>query len=233
MKLSKTFIALALIACSATWAKANNEDRHLSGFHAVDVAGSFDVLIKQGTTESVVVDAPADIIGYVKTEVNGGTLRVYTKDNKNGWRNLFDNKKIVVYVTIKTVDAISLTGSGDVSFNNGLNANSLKLALTGSGDVEGKINAKSLETNITGSGDIKVWGRADASKVHLTGSGDYSGGELITTDTSASIGGSGDISVNATGNLRAHVSGSGDIHFSGHPKNVTKTISGSGDINGN
>ncbi len=228
----KFFIAALLTAGSVTLAKANNEDRHLSGFHAVNVAGSFDVLIKQGSTESVVVDAPADVISYVLTEVNGGTLKIYTKDTKDGWRNLFNNKKIVVYVTVKTVDAISLTGSGDVDFKNGLTANSLKLSLTGSGDVSGKVSAKSLEASVTGSGDMKVWGRAETSSVNLTGSGDYSGSDLTTTNTSASIGGSGDVSVNASGNLQARVAGSGDIHYSGHPKNVTKSKSGSGDISG-
>jgi hypothetical protein len=232
MKLSKIFIALALTTGSVTFAKANSEDRHLTGFHAVNVAGSFDVLIKQGSTESVVVDAPSDVIGYVTTEVNGGVLKIYTKDRKDGWRNLFNNKKVIVYVTIKTVDAISLTGSGDVSFKNGVVANALKLQLTGSGDVSGKVTAKSLETSITGSGDVEVWGRADASRVSITGSGDYSGTDLATINTSASVGGSGDITLNVSGSLEARVSGSGDIHYKGSPKNVSKTKSGSGDISG-
>ncbi|MES2807677.1 MAG: head GIN domain-containing protein [Bacteroidota bacterium] len=231
MKFTKFFIAALLTAGSVTLAKANNEDRHLSGFHAVNVAGSFDVFIKQGSTESVVVDAPADVINYILTEVSGGTLKIYSKNN-SGWKNIFSNKKVVVYVTLKTVDAISLTGSGDVSFKDGVSANSLKLSLTGSGDVEGKVTTKSLETDITGSGDVKVWGRAETSRVNLTGSGDYSGSDLTTTNTSASIGGSGDVSVNASGNLQARVAGSGDIHYSGHPKNVTKSKSGSGDISG-
>jgi hypothetical protein len=231
MKLSKIFIALLLTAGSITLAKANNEDRHLSGFHAVNVAGSFDVFIKQGSTESVVVDAPSDVIGYVITEVTNGTLKVYSKNN-SGWKNLFSNKKVIVYVTLKTVDAISLTGSGDVSFKEGVTANALKLQLTGSGDVSGKVTTKSLETSITGSGDVEVWGRADKSSVSLTGSGDYSGNDLATINTSAAVGGSGDITLNVSGSLEARVSGSGDIHYKGGPKNVSKTKSGSGDISG-
>jgi hypothetical protein len=231
MKLSKILIALLLTAGSVTSARANKEDRRLSGFHAVNIAGSFDVFIKQGATESVVVDAPSDVIGYVLTEVTNGTLKIYNKNN-TGWKNLFSNKKIVVYITIKTVDGISLTGSGDVSFKEGITANALKLQLTGSGDVSGKVTAKSLETNITGSGDVEVWGRADNSKVSITGSGDYEGTDLATTNASASIGGSGDITLNVNGSLEARVSGSGDIHYRGNPKNVSKTKSGSGSISG-
>ena len=42
-------------------------DRHLSGFHAVDLAGSFDVYLTQGATESVKVEAPADIMPHIRT----------------------------------------------------------------------------------------------------------------------------------------------------------------------
>ncbi len=47
-----------------------------------------------------------------------------------------------------------------------------------------------------------------------------------------SVGGSGDAAVNASESLKASVTGSGDIHYSGHPKNVAKSKTGSGDING-
>lgn len=224
-------MTLLLTAGSVTLAKANNEDRHLRGFHAVNVAGSFDVFIKQGNTESVVVDAPSDVIGYVLTEVSNGTLKVYNKSN-SGWKNIFNNRKVIVYITIKTVDAILLSGSGDVSFKDGVTANSFKLLLSGSGDVSGKVTAKSLETSISGSGDVEIWGRANNSTVSISGSGDYSGEDLATINASASIGGSGDITVNASGSLQARVSGSGDIHYKGGPKNVSKTKSGSGDISG-
>src|ERR1700761_8178200 len=62
------------------------QDRHLSGFNAVDAAGSFDVYITQGPNESVKVDAPADVQDRVITEVDGGTLKIH---NKNGsWSGL-------------------------------------------------------------------------------------------------------------------------------------------------
>lgn len=240
MKLIKIFIALVLVTgAGQTFANANvnsNEiqDRHLTGFHAVDVSGSFNVYITQGATESVKVEAPANIIRHIATEVRGGTLNIFSKDHFS-WGNLFGggNRKIVIYVTIKDVNSIALTGSGDVFFKEGVNANTLRLALTGSGDINGKINVKTLVSDITGSGDIKVWGRADNSKVSVTGSGDYSGRDLVTVNAVAHVGGSGDASVNVNGNLEASVTGSGDVHYSGNPKSVSKSKTGSGSIEKN
>ncbi|MDB5157690.1 MAG: hypothetical protein JWR50_2397 [Mucilaginibacter sp.] len=237
MKLIRIFIAVLLVTGVAqTYARPNSgnvtEDRHLSGFHAVDVSGSFDVYITQGNTESVKVDAPADVIHNILTEVNGGTLSISTKSHFT-WRSMFNNKKMVIYVTIKNVNRIALTGSGDVFFKDGINANSLSLELTGSGDLYGKVNAKGLESTLTGSGDVKISGHANNQKIEVTGSGDYSAHGLTTTNTSVSVGGSGDASVNVSGNLKASVTGSGDIHYSGSPKYVSKSKSGSGDISGN
>ena len=234
MKLIKNFIALVLITgTTQTFAKsiASIEDRHLTGFHAVNVSGSFDVIITQGSTESVKVEAPADVIREVLTEVKGGTLNIHNKDHVS-WGNIFGNKKVVVYVSIREVTGVSLTGSGDVSFKGGINANNLRIQLTGSGDLGGKVNTKYLEGSVTGSGDVKLSGHADDQRVSVTGSGDYTAGDLTTTNTIVSVGGSGDASVNASESIKASVTGSGDIHYSGHPKNVAKSKTGSGDING-
>lgn len=236
MKLMRTFIALMLIVSAGqTYAIStsgnNTEDRHLSGFHAVDISGSFDVFIVQGTTESVRVEAPANIIHHIATEVKGGTLNIYNKDHFS-WGNLFSggHRKIVIYVSVKNINSIALTGSGDVYFKEGISADNLRLAVTGSGDMSGKLNAKTLETSITGSGDVKVSGHADNSKVSVTGSGNYSGRDVSTINTIVRIGGSGDASVNASGSLQANVTGSGDIRYIGNPKNISKSKSGSGDI---
>lgn len=237
MKLMKIFIALLLITGAVqTFAKPNTsfnetQDRHLTGFHAVDVSGSFDVYVVQGATESVKVEAPANVINHIATEVRGGTLRIFNKDHFS-WGTLFGggNRKIVIYVTIRDVNSIALTGSGDVYFKEVLNANGLRLSVTGSGDLLGKISAKTLDCSVTGSGDIKVSGRADNSNISVTGSGDYSGRDVTTINTVVHVGGSGDASVYATGSLQASVTGSGDVHYGGSPKNISKSKTGSGDI---
>jgi hypothetical protein len=235
MKLIKFFVAAVLLTVAGnTFAKSysETEDRHLTGFDAVHVAGSFDVYITQGTTESVKVEAPADVIKNIITEVKNGSLTIRTKNNFS-FNNMFGNKKMVVYVSIKNCNAVSLTGSGDVFFKEGIAANDLSLSITGSGDITGKVTAKNLSSSVTGSGDLHVSGRADNSKVNVTGSGDFTGRDLATNTTIVFVGGSGDASVNATATLKASVTGSGDVHYSGHPHNVSKSTSGSGDINGN
>lgn len=206
-------------------------DRHLSGFNGINVAGSFDVFITQGATESVKVEAPSNVIDKILTEVNGGILKIYSKHDNFNWGNWWGNhKKIAIYVTTKDLNAISLTGSGDVSFREGFTTNILRLRISGSGDMSGKLQVKTLESSISGSGDMKLSGRAESSTVSLVGSGDYMARNLETSSTAIRLTGSGDAYINASDKVDAAVHGSGDIHCSGKPKNVSQSKSGSGDI---
>ncbi|EOR96698.1 hypothetical protein ADIARSV_0121 [Arcticibacter svalbardensis MN12-7] len=206
----------------------DKQNRNLSGFTGVEVIGSYDVFIKQGNTESVIVEADDDVIDRIITAVEGGTLKIYTK--KTNFNFNWDNKKTAVYVTVKFINRISVIGSGDVSFAEGITTNKLRLNLTGSGDVSGKVNVKTLESSLTGSGDMKLTGQAQTSSVTVTGSGDFSGRDLVTIKSIVQVRGSGDAGVNVSEQLDASVAGSGDIRYTGAAKQISSSKSGSGDI---
>jgi hypothetical protein len=228
MRTLKTLFTAGLLVAAISFAKADTQDRHLTGFSAVNVAGSFDVYITQGLTESVKVDAPSEVIDRIVTEVQGGILKIYTKDNTHfDWNG---NKKMIVYVSIKDVNAVSLAGSGDVFFKDGLRAPSLKIKLTGSGDISGKVEVKELESSIGGSGDITLSGRAENSTVSVVGSGDFTGNNLVTNNTRVKVAGSGDARVNANDKIDASVVGSGDVHYTGSAKNISSSKAGSGSV---
>lgn len=242
MKSINKFLLLVLIVVGSSYGyskpahsvKPNlNEtvDRHLSGFNAVNVAGPFDVQIKQGNTESVKVEAPADVMDKILTDVNDGVLKIHSKQNSWNWGNWWGNhKKILIYVTIKEINNVNITGSGDVTFKEGLSANSLKLHISGSGDMTGRIDVRLLDSSISGSGDMTLSGKADNSTVSVVGSGDFRAHNLLTVNSTVRLSGSGDATINASEKVDAAVHGSGDIHYTGSAKNITSSKTGSGDI---
>lgn len=237
--LSAILLATALLSGGASCKAAqtsnnasynfNTEDRHLSGFNAVDAHGSFDVYITQGGTESVKVEAPADIIKDITTTVSSGVLRLDTK-NHTHWSWGGNNQKIAVYVTVRDVHSISLDGSGDLYFKEGIHTNRLKVDLTGSGDITGKVDVESLESTLDGSGDIKLSGHAANSKVRVHGSGDFTANSLATSQTEVNLDGSGDARVSVSNKIDVSLNGSGDIYYSGGAKQINTSKHGSGDI---
>lgn len=239
--INKIMLAALLISGANVAAQASNinnnaiirseqttEDRHLSGFSAVSVSGSWDVYITQGATESVKVEAPSNVIGKIITEVEGGTLKIYSKNDNWGWN--MGNKKIAVYITAKTLNSIGMSGSGDIFFKGGIKGDKLALRLSGSGDILGRVSVNELESSISGSGDIKVSGTAKTSAVKVVGSGDFTGADLVTQSTMVKVAGSGDARVNASQKVDASVVGSGDVYYTGGATNVSASSAGSGDI---
>ena len=209
---------------------ADIEDRKVADFKGISISGSYNYYIKQGSTNAVRVEAPAKLLPYIVTEVKGGVLNVTTRNHTN-WGNLFNNEKIAIYITAKDINSIQFSGSGDVYFKEGINTTDMHISMSGSGDLTGKLTAKSVDCSLTGSGDLTLSGSTENAKIRLVGSGDLSTRQLQTVNTYVEVVGSGDASVNATGSLNAKLSGSGDINYSGNPKSVSKSKSGSGDIN--
>ena len=214
-------------------------DRHVSDFNSLHISGPFDVHITQGTTESVTLTAPKEILDRIVTEVNSGELKISNKHDNWGWNEKSwwsdkswwrHHKKIVVHVTVKDLNSIKLSGSGSALFEEGLSVTSLKLMIRGSGNIEGKVAVKKLESSISGSGSIKLSGTAENSSISVTGSGNFSAPELITSNSAVHLSGSGGAKINANDKVDAAISGSGGVSYTGTAKIVNSKKSGSGSI---
>ena len=105
--------------------------------------------------------------------------------------------------------------------------------VSGSGDIQvNGLKAGELEARVTGSGDVTLKGSADRLQAEVTGSGDVHAADLSVKSAQVKVTGSGDVAVRATAELDATIMGSGDVHYYGHPPEVHKHVSGSGDITG-
>jgi hypothetical protein len=182
-----------------------SESRTLSGFQAIALSGSADVDVRFGETEAVIVEADSGILPFIETTVENGKLAIGTKPNA-----VLPPSPIYVHVVMKSLQSVSLSGSGDVHVSN--------------------LAGNNLRIDLSGSGDISVSGRADTVEITLTGSGDVNCMELIARTATITLNGSGDVNVFVNNSLTANLHGSGNIRFQGNPTKVQKFISGSGDI---
>ena len=89
---------------------------------------------------------------------------------------------------------------------------------------------ETLKAEIAGSGDIKLYGNTENVTIAIEGSGDVSAYEFKSENAKVSIAGSGDVKLFVTEQIDAFIAGSGDISYKGNPKNIEKSIAGSGTI---
>lgn len=203
------------------------ESRQVSNFSAIASSGPFNVHIKLDGTESVKVDADADIINEIETVVENNTLKIQFKDRE--WHHR-DIHKAEVYVTAKALNSLINSGSGSMNVDGMITAGNFKAVLSGSGSITSSVKSDGLHAVISGSGSIKLSGSTGDASFVITGSGEIEGKNLKTESAKAMITGSGNIYVAADKSVSAHITGSGSLVYSGNASIVESRSTGSGRV---
>lgn len=207
--------------------KLASETRAVSGFHAVELETDGTLDITQGDKEELVVEAEDNILPLVETKVRSdGTLLLTFKSNEN----VQTTKRVSFKLAVKTLDKITLTGSGDIHVGGKLAAENESIKLPGSGSVTlDDLETGALTVQLEGSGKIKVGGSAASQKVRLEGSGDYEAAALKTDAAKVAVDGSGNCKVRVEKTLEVSISGSGEVSYHGHPE-LKQRVTGSGEV---
>ena len=217
------------------------ETREMSEFTRVANEGQFDVYIIQSDEYNVTIEAESNLVGRIRTRMNGNTLEIDTRDN------LKPTKPMKLYIRTPDVHGVSLSGSGIIDLGQ-IVTTSLDVRLSGSGEIRGEVEAEdvylsisgsgasnlvlhsnTLETSISGSGDMYFEGAGNSASFNISGSGSISAYNYELQDCTARISGSGDMFVNVSDNLNVTISGSGSVYYIGHPA-INTNISGSGNV---
>jgi len=195
----------------------------------IKAVGSMDVHLERGTEGKITITTDSNLLEYIIVELEGDVLVVRTENNVS----LKTNKGIHVTIPFEAISGISLVGSGDLDSKDVVKTDTFEVAVTGSGGINLALDSASVDAKITGSGDMTLSGNTQELEVKISGSGDFKGNNLSSTNTQAYVSGSGDAEVNAKSSLKARVSGSGDIRYSGHPDKSDTKVMGSGSISTN
>lgn len=233
-----SFSLLATNAVNAQWwtgtkkVTGNNQmttqTRSVGEYDEVTVTGMMDVQLVPGREGRIEIEAESNLMEYLETEVNNGRLKISVQ--KGISLNPSRNNSVRITVPVEQIYAVALTGSGNIRGTERLRSSNFKVDLTGSGDIQLDLETENLEGKLTGSGDIKLRGKVYQFTCKVTGSGDFLASGLTAEVVDASVLGSGDIEVRVVNELRARISGSGDIKYVGNPQKEDFKTLGSGSI---
>ncbi|MBC7746029.1 MAG: DUF2807 domain-containing protein [Flavobacterium sp.] len=220
--------AHTLLTIKSNKSTLSSQNREISNFKGISSSGSFDVEITMGNKENLRIEGDKEDISEIETVVENGILKIRNK-NKNGWNWKSSREKVTVYINAKTINSLTLSGSGNMSVNGTIKSNRLTNAVSGSGNISLSVEVEDYDGSISGSGEMSIKGMAERANIKISGSGNFKGKDLKTSDTDIKVSGSGNASVNAEKSLDAAVSGSGNIRYSGKAR-VSISKSGSGNI---
>ncbi|WP_321997213.1 head GIN domain-containing protein [Draconibacterium orientale] len=223
-----SLLVMALFMTSTV--QAQEETRDVSSFSEISLRIPATVHLKQGSPQSVRIEAKQSTLEDIITEVNGSKL-IIRFPGKSIFQRNYKPGKIEIYITVPDVNGLGVSGSGDILANK-INARIIDLAVSGSGNIEiDDLTSDKVKGAISGSGNIKIEsdGVADELSVSISGSGNFKGDGFEADDVVVSTSGSGNSSVRSNGSLKARIAGSGSVYYKGNPT-VDASVAGSGRV---
>ncbi len=200
------------------------EIRKVSDFSMIKISGGFKVVLKQDSSLSLKITADDNLLKYVKTEVDGSKLHIYTK------RNMCNTGEMTVYVGVKNLEEIKASGAVEVETDGKLNTKDFRIDLSGATKVTMDINAANVTTTGSGATELNLKGQATSHNIDLSGSGKVYALNFVVGTCQISTSGVGHSEVNVLNTLNIHSSGASDVQYRGNPSSVTNDKSGASSV---
>ncbi len=205
------------------------ETRPVSGFHAIQLDGAGRLLITQGASESLEIQADDNLIDDLASNVRGGTL-VLGYEEKPWRKTIIPSQSVVYTLTVINLDQLTINGAADLDMQS-LETESLELAVNGAGTIMiHDLSTGKLAVNMAGAGSVSISGEAVEEAVSIDGAGTYRAGDLQSRDSLIEINGLGTGVVWALDTLRVNITGAGSVSYYGSPE-LSQQITGLGDVN--
>ncbi len=205
--------------------KVQKEERKATPFTGVKTSAGIDVFLSQGQGHSIVVEADENLIDYIITEIDNGTLRIYP-DNIS----IRGTRTMRVYVTMEDVESLHTSSAGDIIGETPVRAEKMKISTSSSGDVKLEVYASELRLKTSSAGDITLKGTADYVDASTSSAGDIKAYDLEVREADLRASSAGDIKITVTERMNARASSAGDIHYRGNPQYVDARSSSGGDV---
>lgn len=180
------------------------EKRSVAGFKSIKTGGAFQVEVVSQKDFDLEIEADDNLLPFIKTEVSGDTLRIYTEGK------ISTRSRINVKVAMPDLEGLDVSGASNVNVSN---VKSEKVNLEASGASKITINGEVKDLDVDLSGASKI----DAENLRA---------ENVRVDAS----GASKATVFAANELTADASGASKITYTGDPKEVESKNSGAASV---
>ncbi|HXS37363.1 MAG TPA: head GIN domain-containing protein [Flavipsychrobacter sp.] len=209
--------------------KEGTDLRNLTQFTSIEIDAPVDATIdiQAGAQNSIELSGYQNLINYIKTEIKGGVLHIYTTDDIY----FSTNTNVQAHVITNSLNSISISGASDAIVHGNATGSEFNVEVSGAAKVVlDTVNVQKFSSDVSGVAkiDIKA-GKAQTAEYEVSGDGNINAFNLQCDDVTADISGTGKVEVNAQQKLTTEISGAGAVRYKGHPSLNSQT-SGAGSV---
>ncbi|MDB5138835.1 MAG: hypothetical protein JWR12_751 [Mucilaginibacter sp.] len=212
-----------MINCVHGSGHEQSEDRKVGDFKRMTISGGFKVVLKQDSSMAIKITADDNLLKYIKTEVSGDRLRIFSK------RSLCNTGEIIVNVGVRNLDEVKASGAVEVESDGKITAQDLRFKLSGATKITMDLNAAHVTTSGSGATEVYLKGQATSHDIDLSGSGTVHAFDFVVGSCTISTSGIGHSEVNVLNTLNIHSSGASNVKYRGNPS-ITNDKSGASSV---
>jgi putative autotransporter adhesin-like protein len=198
------------------------KDVAIQPFDQLEANGVFNVVLTQGSKESLKIEAEDNLQPLFEVKNEGSKLMVDMKKDSH----FNSKKKMTVYITFKNLKSMDLKMVGNVSSTGNLNFGDLSLANKSVGSVDLALNAQKLDINNKSVGNLKLTGKAQNAVIRSNSVGSIKASDLLVQTMDIDNDGVGSAEVNAVKELKVKDSFLGKVKNAGSAtaKRINKVV---------
>jgi hypothetical protein len=195
-----------------------------SDFVRIKASGGIDVYLTENGETSLVVEADENLHDLIKTEVKNGTLYIGSK------KSIWSARAKKVHVSIEKLIELEVTSGAEVTTENTLHADDLKIIATSGAEFNLHLKVNNLDCKSSSGSDVNIDGKANNFNVSSSSGSDIDAYGLETSKCIAKASSGSNIKVYVNKSFDGHASSGGNIHFKGNPEFVNSSDSSGGNI---
>lgn len=236
---TKQIILVALIAFTAVSCRfdldlgqvrgngnVQTEERNMNQeFTQVKASSGLKVILQEGTTQKVVVEADENLLPIIETYVDNGMLRIRTTENI---RNASSKKVLVTYTTL---DEIRASSGSTVVVKDQVKTERLTIDASSGAAIDADVFSKDLYLEASSGADLDISGKTKMLKTKASSGAFIDAENVLSVRCEARASSGGNISVNVKEHLEAKASSGGNIDYYGEPTVHSTSKNYSGAIN--
>lgn len=198
----------------------------VKSFTTLELAGVLNVYIEQGDKESVTVETDDNLHEYVIIENRGKTLIVDTQKRISIKRK----SKMNVFVTVRDIDRLHISGVGHVETSETLRLKDLDLRIKSVGNVTLDLEADYLDARLSSVGNVSLSGKIGEAEIDNTGVGKLAAYDLQNEILKLKASGVGKTEVYASKELAIKSTGVGNVYYKGDAVITDLNVRGVGKV---
>lgn len=199
--------------------------RNIQGnFTSIEAKNGLDVIIEQGSSIIVQVEADDNLHSHIFTEVKDSVLIVYTD------ANFVKTKLQKVYIQLPHLNSIKSSSGAAVKSANELKCEKLTLDSSSGSEMDVFIKVKNLNCESSSGSEIIVVGEANNLSCDSSSGSEINAGKLMAINAKANSSSGSSIILNVSENLTAEASSGSSIEYLSKPIALTKDESSGGSV---